>query len=131
MALAAFGPTMLIKRLLVFAAVKQTGVGRVAKTAAPAYLRDARWAGRVIAVAGIACGRAEITAHEQCASMHALSKFGELRYRHRGTICARKSGHGFRIGMAGAACLWHTLGVDLRLRIFGRTNTVNPVAAHT
>ena len=63
MALAAFGPLMLIERLLVFAAVKQTGVGRMAKTATPAYLRDAGRAGGVIAVAGVACGRAEVAAH--------------------------------------------------------------------
>ena len=105
MALAAFGPVMFIERVLVFAAVKQTGVGRMAKTAAPAYLRDAGWAGSVVAMAGVACGRAEITAHEQCASMHAVAIFGELRCREWRAIRARKSGHSLRIGMAGAACL--------------------------
>ena len=131
MALATFGPVMLIERLLVFAAVKQTGVGRVAKTATPAYLRDARWAGSVVAVAGIACRGAYVTAHEQCASMHAVAILGELRYRERRAIRARKSGHSFRIGMAGATCLGHSLRVHFRLRIFRRTNTMNAMAAHT
>ena len=81
MALAAFGPVMLIERLLVFAPVKQTGVGRVAKTATPAYLRDAGWAGGVVAVAGVARGRAQIATHEQRVSMHARAIFGELRCR--------------------------------------------------
>jgi hypothetical protein len=122
---------MLIECLLVFAAVKQTGVGRVAKTAATAYLRDAGWAGSVVAVAGVACGRAEITAHEQCASMHAVAIFGELRYREWRAICARKPGHSLRIGMADATCLGHALRVHFRLRIFRRTNTMNAMAAHT
>ena len=131
MTLTAFGPVMLIERLLVFAAVKQTGVGRVAKTAAPAYLRDAGWACRVVAVAGVACGRAQVTAHEQCASMHAVSIFGELGYREWRAIRARKSGHSLRIGMAGATCFGYALRVHFRLRIFGRTNTVNTMATHT
>ena len=81
MALTAFRPVMLIERLLVFAAVKQTGVGGMAKTTASAYLRDAGWAGSVIAVTGVACGGAYVTAHEQCASMYAVAILGELRYR--------------------------------------------------
>ena len=63
MALAAFGPVMLIERLLVFAAVKQTGVGRVAETATATDLRNARRTGSVVAMAGVARGRAEIAAH--------------------------------------------------------------------
>ena len=122
---------MLIERLLMFAAIKQTGVGGVAKTAAPAYLRDAGWTGSVIAVAGVACGRAQITAHEQCAPMHAVAIFSELRYREWRPIRARKSRHGFRIGMAGSTCLGHALRVHFRLRIFRRTNTMNAMAAHT
>src|SRR6188474_2137364 len=98
MTLTAFGPVMLIERLLVFAAVKQTGVGRMAKTAAPAYLRDAGWAGSVVAVAGVACRRAEIIAHEQCSSMHAVAIFGELRCREWRAIRAGKPGHSLRIG---------------------------------
>ena len=111
MALAALGPVVFIEGVLVFAAVKQTGVGRVAKTAAPAYLRDAGWAGSVVAVAGVACGRAEVTAHEQCASMHAIAIFGELRCRERRAIRAREARHDFGIGMTRATCLWHTLRV--------------------
>src|SRR4029079_1846546 len=111
MALTAFGPVMLIECLLVFAAVKQTGVGRVTKTATPAYLRDARWTGSMVAVAGVACGRAEGTAHEECSSMDAVSLCGELRYRECGAIRARKSGHSLRIGMAGATCFGYALRV--------------------
>ncbi len=81
MALAALGPVVLIEGMLVFAAVKQAGIGRVANTAAPADLRDAGRACSVIAVAGVAGRRAEVTAHEQCASMYAVAIFGELRYR--------------------------------------------------
>ena len=81
MALAALGPVVLIERVLVFAAVKQTGVGRMAKTATPAYLRDAGRACSVISVAGVACGRAQVTPPEQCAPMHAVAIFRELRCR--------------------------------------------------
>ena len=130
MALATFGPVMLIERLLVFAAVKQTGVGRVAKTATPAYLRDAGWAGGVVAVAGVACWGAEVTAHEQCASMHAVAIFGELRCREWRAIRARKSGHDFRIAMAGAACLRDALRVHFRLRILRRADAVHAMATH-
>src|SRR5512133_1139421 len=111
MALAALGPVMFIEGVLVFAAVKQAGIGRVAKTAAPAYLRDAGRACSVIAVAGVAGRRAEITAHEQCASMHAVAIFGELRRRERRAIRACKSGHDFRIAMARAACFRDVLRV--------------------
>ena len=131
MALAALGPVMLIERELVFAAVKQTGIGRVAKTAAAADLRDAGWAGSVIAVAGVACRRAEITAHQQGASMHAIAIFGELCCRQGRTIRPRKSGHSLRIGMTGTTCLGHALRVHFRLRIFRRTNSMNAMAADT
>src|SRR4029450_2323677 len=89
MALAALGPVVFIEGVLVFAAVKQTGVSRMAKTAAPADLRDAGWAGGVVAVGGGACGSAEVTAHEQCASMHAVAIFGELRRREWRAVRAR------------------------------------------
>ena len=49
MALAAFGPVMLIERQLVFAAIKQTGVGRMAETATATDLRNARRTGSVSA----------------------------------------------------------------------------------
>jgi len=79
MALAALGPIMLIERLLVFAAVKQAGVSRMAKTAAPADLGDAGRTGGVVAVAGVAGRCAKVASHEQCASMHAGAIFGKLR----------------------------------------------------
>ena len=63
-ALSALRPFVLIERELVFAAVKQTGVGRVTETAAPADLRDARRASGVVAVTGVTRRRAEIAAHE-------------------------------------------------------------------
>ena len=63
MALAALGPVMFVERVLVFAAVKQTGVGRMAETATAADLRNAGRTGSVVAMAGVACGRAEIAAH--------------------------------------------------------------------
>src|SRR5512132_40356 len=100
----------------------------MAKTAAPADLRDPGWAGGVVAVAGVACGSAEVTAHEQCASMHAVAIFGELRRRERQAVRARKSGHDFRVAMAGAACLRDALRVHFRLRIFRRADAVNAMA---
>ena len=81
MALAALGPVVFIEGVLVFAAVKQAGVSRMAETAAPADLRDSGWAGGMVAVAGVAGRRAKVAAHEQCASMHAVAIFGELRRR--------------------------------------------------
>ena len=79
MALAALGPVVFIEGVLVFAAVKQAGVSRMAKTAAPADLGDAGRAGGVVAVAGVAGRCAKVAAHEQCASMHAIAIFGKLR----------------------------------------------------
>jgi len=130
MALAALGPVVFIEGVLVFAAVKQAGVSRMAKTAAPADLRDAGWAGGVVAVAGVACGRAEVTAHEQCSPMHAVAIFGELRGRERRAVRARKSGHSLRIGMARAACFRDALRVHFRLRILRRADAVNAMATH-
>ena len=131
MALAALRPAVLIERVLVFAAVEQTGVGRMAKTAAPADLRDAGRVCSVIAVAGVACGRAEIPANEQCASMNTVAIFGELRRREWGAVRKCEPGHDFRIGMAGAACLRDPLRVHFGLRIFRRANTMNAMATHT
>src|SRR5436305_13163567 len=109
MALAALGPFMLIERLLVFAAVKQAGVSRMAKTAAPADLRDAGRVGGVVAVAGVAGRCAKVAAHEQCASMHAGAIVGELRRRERRAVGKCESGHSLRVGMARAACFRNAL----------------------
>ena len=79
MALAAFGPVMLIECVLVFAAIEETRIGRVAKTATSAHLRDARRTGGVVAVASIARGCAQIAALEQRAAMHAGAIFSKLR----------------------------------------------------
>ena len=79
MALAALGPIVFIEGVLVFAAVKQAGVSRMAKTAAPADLGDPGRAGGVVAVASVARRCAKVAAHEQCASMHAGAIFGKLR----------------------------------------------------
>jgi len=128
MALAALGPVVFIESVLVFAAVEQTGVGRMAKTAAPADLCNAGRAGGVVAVASVARGRAEIATHEQRVSMHAGAIFGKLcRWKWR-SISACESGHNFWIGVASAARLRYPLPVHHRLRIFRRTNTVHTVA---
>ena len=71
---------MLVEGLLVFAAVKETGIGRVAKTATPAHARYAGRAGGVVAVTIVAGGRAEIAALQQGAAMHAVVIFGELHW---------------------------------------------------
>lgn len=68
-ALAAFGPTVLIEGLFMFAAVEEAGVGRMAKAATVAHARDARRRGRVVPMAIITGGRAEIAALEQGAAM--------------------------------------------------------------
>ena len=128
MALAALGPVVFIEGVLVFAAVKQAGVSRMAKTAAPADLGDPGRAGGVVAVAGVAGRCAKVAAHEQCASMHAGAIVGKLRRRERRAVRARKSGHDFRVAMADAACLRDALRIHFRLRILRRTNTMNAVA---
>ena len=130
MTLAALGPVVLIERQLVFAAVKETGIGRMAKTATPAHLGDARRAGGVIAVAGVTRRCTEITAHEQCASVHTVAIFGELRGREWRPIRARKSSHDFRIRVARATRFRNPLCVHFRLGIFRRTNAVNTVTTH-
>lgn len=63
MALTALGPVMLIEGVLVFAAVEQTGIGRMAETTTAADLRDAGWACGVVSVTGVACWGAEVAAH--------------------------------------------------------------------
>src|SRR4030095_12430450 len=103
----------------------------MAKTATPAHLCDAGRACSVIAVARVARRRAEVTAHEQRASMHAVAIFGELRCREWRAVRARKSGHDFRIGMAGTACLPGAVRVTFGLRIFAGANAVNAMATPT
>ena len=83
MALTAFGPIMSIKRLLVFAAVEQAGIGRVAKTAAPAHSRDAGWTGGMIAMASVTGRRTEVAAFKQGAAMDAGLILGQLGRRER------------------------------------------------
>src|ERR1700757_4213565 len=100
MALAALRPVVLIERVLVFAAVKQTGVGRMAKTATPAHLRDAGRACSVIPMAGVARRRAKVAAHQQCTSMYTVAIFGELRRREGRAVSKGESGHSLGIGMA-------------------------------
>ena len=84
----------------------------------------------MVAMASVTRRRAEVTAHEQCASMHAVAIFGELRRRERRAVRARKSGHSLRIGMARAACFRDALRVHFRLRIFRRANPVHAMATH-
>ena len=64
MALTALGPVVLIERVFVFAAIKQTGVRGMAETATSADLSDTGWAGSVVAVAGVTRGRAEVATGE-------------------------------------------------------------------
>jgi hypothetical protein len=85
MAFAAFGPFMLVERLFVFAAVEQTGVGRMTKTAASTDVRDARGSGGVITVATCATRRAEIAAREGL-TVNTGPIFGELIGRQRRTV---------------------------------------------
>ena len=113
MALAALGPVMLVEGLLVFAAVEQTRVGRVTKTATATHARDTGRAGGVIAVTIVAGGRAEIAALQQGAAMHAVPVFRQLIGWQWRAVRQRESGHGFGIGVAGAAGLRHTLRIDL------------------
>ena len=130
MALAALGPFVLVEGLLVFAAVEQTGIGRMTKTATPAHAGNAWRDGGVVAVTVVAGGRAQIAAFEQRAAMHAGAKFGQLSGRQRRAVGLRKSGHGRGIGVACAAGFRHPLRVNLRLRIFRRPNSVDAVATH-
>ena len=130
MALAAFGPVVLIECMFVFAAVEQTGVGRVTKTATSAHLRDPGRTGSMVAVAGVACGRAQIATVEQRVAMHACAIFRKLRRRKRRSICACEAGHYFRIGVARATSLRHPLPVHHRLWIFRRANPMKTMATY-
>src|SRR6266540_4187579 len=130
MTLAAFGPVMLIECVLVFAAVKQTGISRVAKIATSAHSCDSGRSSCVVAVASVAPGCAQITTLEQRAAMHAGAIFRELRRRKWRAIRTCEPGHDFGIGVAGAARFRHTLRIHFRLRILGRTNAVNAMATH-
>src|SRR5215472_8992989 len=107
MALAALGPVMLNERLFVFAAVKQTRIGRMAETATTADLRNAGRAGSVIAMASVARGRTEITTDKQRPSMYAVAIFGELRCRQLRAVRARKPCHNLRIAVACATRFRH------------------------
>src|SRR6266540_3294002 len=111
MTLAAFGPVMLIECVLVFAAVKQTGISRVAKIATSAHSCDSGRSSGVVAVASVAPGCAQITTLEQRAAMHAGTIFRKLRRWERQAIGTRKPSHDFRIGMARAARFRHTLRI--------------------
>src|SRR5438477_10485304 len=71
MAFAAFGPPVLVERLLVLAAVKKTGIGRMTQTATAAHARHSGRHGRMIAVTIIAGGRAKIPALQQSTAVNA------------------------------------------------------------
>src|SRR6516162_2669304 len=116
MAVPALGPVMLIERVLMFAAVKQTGICRVAETATTADLGDTRRTSSVVAMTSVARRCTKVTANKQCTSMHAVAIFGELRRWKRRPIRACESGHDFRIGMTRAARFRHTLRVHFGLR---------------
>ena len=83
MALAAFGPVMLIECVFVFAAIEQTRVGRMTKIATLADLCDAGRARGVISMTSIATRRAQIATVEQRVAMHACAIFRKLCRRKR------------------------------------------------
>ena len=112
MTLATFGPLMLLERMFVFAAIKQTGVSGVAKITTLAHLREPWRTRRVVAVASIARRRAQIAALQQRAAMHAVAIFRKLRRRERRPIRACESGHNLGISVARTARLRHALRVD-------------------
>ena len=130
MALAALGPVMFVEGLLVFAAVKETRIGRVTKTATATHARHPRRAGGVVAVTIVAGGCAQIAALQQGAAVHAVFVLRELIGRQRRAVREGKAGHGLGIGVTGAAGLRHTLRINLRLRILRRANAVDAMAAH-
>lgn len=74
---------MLIECVFVFAAIEQTRVGRVTKTATSTHLRDAGRTRSVVAVAGVARWRAQIATVEQRVAMHACAIFRKLCRRKR------------------------------------------------
>src|SRR5450755_3417106 len=130
MALGAFGPIIAIEGLFVFAAIEETGIGRMAKTATSAHPCDARRSSRVIAVASVARGRAQIAALEERAAMNTQAILCQLSRRQRRAIRAGESGHDFGIRVAGAAGFRHGPGINFGERIFCRPNTMDPMAAH-
>src|SRR5450755_2791918 len=113
MALAALRPVVLIERLLVLAAVEQTRIGRVAKAATAAHAGDTGWTGSVIAVAGIACRRAQVAALKQRTAMHTVAIFCQLSGRQRGTVRTCEPGHDCGVGVARPASFGHALGIHL------------------
>src|SRR5438309_1186460 len=64
-ALRALGPFVLLESLLVFAAIKQAGVARVAETAALAHARQANRHSGMVAVTVVARRRAQIASLQQ------------------------------------------------------------------
>ena len=113
MALAAFGPVMLVKGQLVLTPIEQARVRRVTKAATSADVGDAGRAGGVIAMTVITGGSAEIAAREQRLAVHAFTILRQLICRDGRTVRQGKSSHDLRIRMARAAGLRHTLRVDL------------------
>ena len=76
--LAALGPFVLFKRLLMCTAVKQAGIARVAETAALTHARQTNRHGGVIAVTVVARRRPQITTLHQRAAVNADPVFRQL-----------------------------------------------------
>ena len=112
MALGAFGPIIAIEGLFVLAAIEQTGIGRMAKTATSAHPRDTGGSGSVVAVASVTRGRAQVTPPEERAAMNTQAILRQLSRRQRRAIRARESSHDFGIGVAGAAGFRYGPGIN-------------------
>src|SRR6266702_3178096 len=126
--LPALGPFVLLEGLLVFAAVKQAGIARVAETTALTHARQTDRHGGVIAVTVVARRRAQIASLQQRAAMNAGPVFRQLVGGYCRTVGQGQSGHRCWIGVAGAAGFWNALAVNLRERIFGAANAVDAMA---
>src|SRR2546429_173903 len=127
-ALPALGPFVLLKRLFVFAAVKQAGVARVTLPATLAYARQANRHGRVIAMTVVARRCAQIATLQQRAAVYAGPVFRQLIGGQRRTVGQFEAGHPFSVGVANAAGFVDAFWVNRRERIFCAADAVNSMA---
>src|ERR1051325_7735351 len=117
MALPALWPFVLLKRLLVFTAVKEAGVACVTESATLAYARQANRHGGVIAMTVVARRRTQIATFQQRATVHAGAVFRQLAGGQRRTVWPFEAGHRFRVRVASATGFVNAFGVNLRERI--------------
>jgi len=129
--LSALRPVVFFERLLVLAAVKQTRIAGVTKTAT---LIDAGESGRhrrMMSVTIVARRCGEIPALQNRAAVDANTVFRQLVGWHRRTVRSFEAGHGRRVRMARSASLRNALAVNQGERVFGVTDTVDAVATDT